>query len=137
MGCGYNMTSRECLEMKKAYENVKDKIQNAIGYFDGCSSSILESASYLQDLIIDGKTFDDDKLNEDNSKLGDAKSNLQSIINECNEKIDHYERLYNEALNRERSLVNSSSDSDDISKEKVSSVKLPVKKSNIYKVDMR
>lgn len=127
------MTSAECLNMKKKYENIKNKVQNAIGYFDGCSSSILESASFLQDLIIDGKAFDDGKLSEDNSRLNDAKNNLQSIINECNEKISYYEKLYNEALNRERSANNSTESSQKV----VPPVKKTGKSNNVYIVDMR
>lgn len=127
------MTSSECLRIKDKYENIKGKIQNAIGYIDECSDSILDSASYLKDLIIDDKTFDDGKLYEDNARLSDVKGNLQAIINECNEKISYYEKLYNDALSKERTLAankNTNEKNDD------SSFKLPIKSTDIHMKNM-
>lgn len=109
------MTSSECLSMKRKYEGVKTKIQGVLGYFDDCSSSILETSSFLQELIISGKTFDDDKLKNDNTSLENSKNDLQSIIGECNEKIEYYQQEYDKALarerERERQLANTSSSS--------------------------
>lgn len=104
------MTSFDCLEMKEKYESVKTKIQGVIVSFDDCSNSIMETSSFLQDLIVCGKTFDDGKLEDDNTLLGIAKNNLQSIIEECNEKIDFYEKKYKEELTRERALEIASSE---------------------------
>ena len=103
------MSSSECLAMKNKYEDVKTKIQGVIGFFDDCSNSIMETSSFLHDLIVCGKTFDDGKLEESNGLLGTSKNNLQTIIDECNEKIDFYESEYNKALARERELARVSS----------------------------
>jgi len=127
------MTSLECLRMKEKYENVKSQVQNAIGYFDGCSSSILETSNFLKDLIIDGKTFDDDKILNDNDKLNNAKSNLQSIISECNEKINYYDRLYKEALNRERTAALDATEKD----EETTVINKPIRSNSIYTINVR
>ena len=100
--------------MKNKYESVKSQVQNALAYFDGCSTCISESSNFLKDLIIDGKSFDDDNLIKDNSKLNAAKGNLQSIINECNEKIAYYNNLYNEALNRESVDMQTANNLDEV-----------------------
>lgn len=124
------MTSSECLKMKKKYNSVKSKLQGAILVIDDCSSNILNASSFLQELIIDGKTFDDDKLKKDNSDLSDIKSNLQSIVNECNKKITYYDNLYKEALNKEGSVSSASSNTDANSNEKTVLVKKPVNYQN-------
>ena len=127
------MTSSECLRMKERYENVKSQVQNAIGYFDGCSSSNLETSNYLKDLIIDGKTFDDDEILNDKDKLNNAKSNLQSIISECNEKIYYYDRLYKEALNRERTAALDATEKD----EETTVINKPIRSNSIYTINVR
>ena len=130
------MSSSECLAMKNKYENVRSQVQNALAYFDGCSTCILESSNFLKDVIIDGKSFDDDNLVKDNSKLNGAKGNLQSIINECNEKITYYNDLYNEALNRERAAMETAKKSNDKNTSVEKNVVKPVKSRNTM-VDLR
>lgn len=78
------------LQAKQAqYFSVKNQASAACGPASSLRSELIATASvFAENVILNGKPFDQGKLEEYASKLGGVYDNLQSIISICNSKID-------------------------------------------------
>ena len=88
------------------YVKIKKQIKNALNYFDNCYTDMNKSASYLEELIVNKKTFDDGKMKADVKELHKVNDNLIILLKECNNKISYYDNLYNKALKVEAESSN-------------------------------
>lgn len=100
------MGSAYYLDLKNKYQNVKQQIQSVLPSFDTCESVIRSASVNLEKIIFDGKSFDDGKLSQDLVKVSGVRENLNSIIQECNNKITEYDNLYQQALSMEIAIRN-------------------------------
>lgn len=89
------------------YNEIRKKIKSALTYFDDCYSNMNKASSYLQELIIDNKAFDDGKIKKEVNKLYKINEDLKTLLKECNSKINTYKKLYNKALAEEREAARS------------------------------
>lgn len=89
------------------YQNIKSKLKETLEYFDDCFTNMNDSASHLENVILENEPFDKGKIREEINNLSKINQNLKSVINECNYKIDKYTKLYKKALAEERKASNS------------------------------
>jgi hypothetical protein len=86
---------KQAVEELKA---IKAQVQGVLGQFDSCESVLTKSKKYIEEITINGEAIDQGKLGEVTNILKNAESDLQTIINECNAKIEDYSALYRQAL---------------------------------------
>lgn len=79
-------------------ENIKNQVKGVLGYFDSCEATLIKSQKYIDEITINGETIDQGKLSEVSSTFKNAESDLNTIIAECNRKIEEYNSLYRQAL---------------------------------------
>lgn len=95
------LSSVEYFEKVEKYKEARRKILDLISSFGGLGIGI--SVGYLKNLNINGKQIDDGDLSllGISNELSSIKSDLNSIVFECNQKIIMYTKLANEAKRRE------------------------------------
>lgn len=86
----------------REFQAIKAQVSSLKGPLNECESATNNSNSYTEKIIINGKVFDQEELKKFTSTLKTVASNLNAIMSECDEKIAKYQRLYEQALARER-----------------------------------
>ena len=94
----YNEIWYDCDGKIKKYNYVKDEVNALLTKFDTVISNLSKAKSYIDEgVIINGKSFDKDKINEYTSDLTVIKEECVSLVNECSNKIDSLEKDKDEA----------------------------------------
>jgi hypothetical protein len=79
-------------------EQIRSQIKGILGSFDSCEAVLTKSQTYIDEITINGETIDQGKLTEVSSTFKNAESDLNTIISECNRKIEEFNSLYRQAL---------------------------------------
>jgi hypothetical protein len=79
-------------------ENIRTQVKGVLGNFDSCDAVLVKSQKYIDEITINGETIDQGKLLEVSNTFKDAESDLNTIITECNQKLEEYNSLYRQAL---------------------------------------
>jgi hypothetical protein len=82
-------------------ENAKSQLRALLPGFDTCATTLTKSQKYTEEINLSGEPIDQGKLSEVSSSLKNAESDIQTIINECSNKILDYQDLYSQALYQE------------------------------------
>lgn len=96
------MSSAECLAMIEKYKSVIQQIGGLYDYLSTCNGLVEQCNSTMKDTQISGETMDHGKLEEISNAITTLRSAFDTIIAECQIKIEEYTALYYEALERER-----------------------------------
>ena len=82
-------------------ENIKTQVRGVLGKFDSCDAVLTKSQKYIDEITINGEAIDQGKLSEVSNTFKNAESDLNTVISECNRKIEEYNALYRQALSYE------------------------------------
>ena len=107
------MSSSYCADMIRKYERAIDELTIFKSKFDSFISEPSDfkyASDSLKNVIINYKPIDNGKLEKISGVLKKCTSNLEEIVNECNDKIDYWRLELQNALAREASGVQKNSD---------------------------
>ncbi len=85
------------------FTNMKAQLSGLLGPIETCTSSVTKSKEYLENIVICGETIDKGVLSGNVGTTVNSISDLvNTLINECQTKINEYTDLYNAALKAEQ-----------------------------------
>lgn len=82
---------------------LKNQLTGLLAPIETCSSSVAKSRSYLDNIIICGNPIDKEVISGTiEPTVKNMSSIVQTLISECQTKINEYTDLYNKALKKEQ-----------------------------------
>lgn len=96
------LSSADCRAKIAEFKTIKTELLGIIDGIDGYISEFSGISTYLEDLIVNGEPIDKEQLSNMSVSLEKIKGNFQSVVKECEQRIQEYTNLFYEALARER-----------------------------------
>lgn len=95
------MEPEEYMNMIKKYQKKIYEISSLYVYLENCTSDTNKCKEAISNTQIDGESIDKGKLDEILNTIDELRDVFNTIIAECNLKINEYTVLYQDALRKE------------------------------------